>query len=104
MCCAAPTWTPRGWVAEWVCGTGSELLAHPPRPAPAPDALRACCLVPSPQVVLFGRSLGGAVAAYAAGRYRRHLSGLIIENTFSSVVDVVPHVLPLLSALVGPGK
>ena len=32
------------------------------------------------------------------------LAGLIIENTFTRVVDVVPHTLPFLATLVGPGR
>lgn len=56
------------------------------------------------QVVLFGRSLGGAVAAYAASRLQRHVSGLVLENTFTSIVDLVPHTLPFLRPLVGPGR
>lgn len=56
------------------------------------------------QVVLFGRSLGGAVAAYASQRYPLNVSGLILENTFTRVVDIVPHTLPFLRPLVGPGK
>lgn len=56
------------------------------------------------QVVLFGRSLGGAVAAYAATRYKRHISGLVIENTFTRIVDIVPHTLPILRPLVGPNR
>ncbi|PSC75999.1 alpha beta-hydrolase superfamily isoform B [Micractinium conductrix] len=56
------------------------------------------------QVVLFGRSLGGAVAAYAAARRPRHISGLVLENTFTRIVDVVPKTMPLLSPFVGPGR
>ena len=56
------------------------------------------------RVVLFGRSLGGAVATYAACHSRPHISGLILENTFSRVVDLVPHMLPFLRLLVGPGR
>jgi len=39
--------------------------------------------VSSGTVVLWGRSLGGAVAAYAASRY--HVSVLVLESTFVSV-------------------
>ena len=56
------------------------------------------------RVVLFGRSLGGAVATYAACHLQPHISGLILENTFSRVVDLVPHMLPFLRLLVGPGR
>ena len=56
--------------------------------------LDACCAVEHvlrrpdldpTRVLLFGRSLGGAVAAYAAGRYRAHVAGLVLENTFTGV-------------------
>ncbi|KAL4859586.1 Alpha/beta hydrolase domain-containing protein WAV2 [Chlorella vulgaris] len=56
------------------------------------------------RIVLFGRSLGGAVAAHAAARRRPQVSGLVLENTFTRIVDLVPHKLPLLKPLVGPGK
>ncbi|KAI7839221.1 hypothetical protein COHA_007034 [Chlorella ohadii] len=56
------------------------------------------------KVVLFGRSLGGAVAVYGAVEQQRHLAGLILENTFTRIIDVVPHALPFLAPLVGPGR
>ena len=41
----------------------------------------------SPQrIVVFGRSLGGAVAIELAGR--RELAGLIIESSFTNIVDI----------------
>jgi hypothetical protein len=56
------------------------------------------------RVVLFGRSLGGAVAAHAAVVRQKHVAGLVLENTFTRLVDLVPHTMPLLKPLVGPGK
>jgi pimeloyl-ACP methyl ester carboxylesterase len=56
------------------------------------------------RVVLFGRSLGGAVAAHAALAARCRVAGLVLENTFTRIVDLVPHTLPLLRPLVGPGR
>jgi len=44
------------------------------------------------------------VAAYAAAKLVRHVSGLVIENSFTRIVDLVPHTLPFLRPLVGPGK
>ena len=42
--------------------------------------------VPAEQVVLFGRSLGGSIAAHLAGRVRA--AGLVIESAFSSYSDI----------------
>ncbi len=42
--------------------------------------------VPPEQIVLFGRSLGGAVAAYAAGKFSP--GGLILESTFTSLASI----------------
>jgi len=50
------------------------------------------------QILIFGRSLGGAVATrLAAGVQAR---GLILESTFSSARDVAKAVFPVLSRLV----
>ena len=46
-------------------------------------------------IIIFGRSLGGAVAVDLASRVKS--GGLILECTFSSVRDVVDIVLPILS-------
>jgi fermentation-respiration switch protein FrsA (DUF1100 family) len=58
--------------------------------------------VPESQIVLMGRSLGGAVvvqlAAEAAAR------GLILESTFSSFQDVAAHHYPRLAWLVPKSK
>ena len=57
------------------------------------------------RVVLFGRSLGGAVAAaLAAGPGEGKVKAVVLENTFSSIPDMAGQLLPLLGALVGPGK
>ena len=45
-------------------------------------------------VVVFGRSLGGAVAVWLASNVRP--KGLILESTFSSVVDMAQHHYPFL--------
>jgi len=50
--------------------------------------------VPPGQIVIFGRSLGGGPAAYLAGRTRP--AGLILESTFTSLVDVGKHYYPYL--------
>jgi hypothetical protein len=46
------------------------------------------------RIVLFGRSLGGAVAAWLAARTRP--AGLIVESTFTSVEDMGRHYYPFL--------
>jgi fermentation-respiration switch protein FrsA (DUF1100 family) len=52
----------------------------------------------SDQVIIFGRSLGGAVAASLASGVQAR--GLILESTFSSAKDFARSVLPVLSRLV----
>lgn len=47
-------------------------------------------------MVLFGRSLGGAVAISLAERYPDLVSGVVVENTFLSVGDMVDVLMPFL--------
>lgn len=49
-------------------------------------------------IILFGRSLGGAVAAGLAAEIQP--GGLILESTFSSARDVAHAVFPILSRLI----
>ena len=49
-------------------------------------------------IILFGRSLGGAVAAELAAEVEP--GGLILESTFSSAKDVANALLPVLSRLI----
>lgn len=49
------------------------------------------------RVLLFGRSLGGAVALFAAHSFPAIPAGVILENTFTSVSDMVDVVFPVLS-------
>lgn len=49
------------------------------------------------EIVIFGRSLGGAVAAHLAARV--DAAGVILESTFSSAQDVAGHWFPVLSRL-----
>lgn len=54
------------------------------------------------KVFLFGRSLGGAVAfhlAHYAQNEHLPLAGVIVENTFTSVSDMVDHLMPLIAPL-----
>ena len=50
------------------------------------------------QVIIFGRSLGGAVAARLASE--AHARGLILESSFSSAQDFARAVFPILSRLI----
>lgn len=52
--------------------------------------------VPSGRIVLFGRSLGGAVAAYLATRSKS--AALIVESGFVSVPDMAARLYPWLPA------
>lgn len=49
------------------------------------------------EIVVFGRSLGGAVAAHLAAEVKP--AGVIIESSFSSARDVAKELFPLLSYL-----
>lgn len=48
-------------------------------------------------IFVLGRSLGGAVAIYSAFIAQDLLRGIIIENTFTSMNDLVDEVLPYFS-------
>lgn len=56
------------------------------------------------RTIVMGRSLGGAVAIYTATYYKKNIAGLIVENTFTSIVDMAPQALPPLRYFVGEGK
>ena len=49
------------------------------------------------QVVVLGKSLGGAVALHVAATNPDRVAAVIVENTFLSIEDVAPKVSP------GPG-
>jgi fermentation-respiration switch protein FrsA (DUF1100 family) len=52
------------------------------------------------KVFLFGRSLGGAAAIYAASQLHDFkFSGVIVENTFTSIDELVDHLMPKISWL-----
>lgn len=50
--------------------------------------------VPAGKIIVFGRSLGGAVAAWLSTQYTP--AALILESTFSSSVDMGKHIYPFL--------
>lgn len=54
------------------------------------------------RIVLFGRSLGGAVALHLAAGREGAIKAAIVENTFTSVGDMVPKVLPFLGPALRP--
>lgn len=47
-------------------------------------------------IVLYGRSLGGAVAIYIAATKSASIDGMVLENTFLSIRKTVPHIFPVL--------
>ncbi|KAL0581286.1 bem46 protein, variant [Marasmius crinis-equi] len=49
-------------------------------------------------LILYGQSIGGAVSIDLASRNPDKITALILENTFTSLPALVPHVLPALSA------
>ncbi len=52
------------------------------------------------RIYLFGRSIGGAVAvAAASGINARFVRGLVIENSFTSIDDMIDVVLPVLGPM-----
>jgi fermentation-respiration switch protein FrsA (DUF1100 family) len=57
--------------------------------------------IPSERIVVFGRSLGGAVAVELA--QERQLAGLVLESTFTSVDDMARRMVGPLATLFGGG-
>lgn len=53
-------------------------------------------------IILFGRSLGGAVAAKVAGE--RTPGALVLESSFTSLSDIAGHIFPILPACLVCGK
>lgn len=49
------------------------------------------------KLFLFGRSLGGAVAVQTAQHFEEELCGIIIENTFTCISDMVDTIFPWLA-------
>ncbi|PPQ80128.1 hypothetical protein CVT25_001427 [Psilocybe cyanescens] len=47
-------------------------------------------------IILYGQSIGGAVAIDLASRNPTKIRALILENTFTSLPSLVPHALPVL--------
>jgi fermentation-respiration switch protein FrsA (DUF1100 family) len=49
------------------------------------------------KLVVFGRSLGGAVALWVADSKPELIGGVILENTFLSISDMVDSIMPFLA-------
>jgi len=47
------------------------------------------------KVIVFGRSLGGAVALALVERRKEQIAGVILENTFTSIADMAASIFPL---------
>jgi hypothetical protein len=60
--------------------------------------------VDASRIVLFGRSLGGAVALHLIAKQEGAMKAAIIENTFTSVGDMVPRVLPFFGPVLKPNR
>jgi fermentation-respiration switch protein FrsA (DUF1100 family) len=52
--------------------------------------------IPEQKILLFGRSLGGAIAAYIAAK--KNAMGVVLESTFTSVPDMAAELYPWLPA------
>lgn len=51
------------------------------------------------KIFIYGQSLGGAVAIRANVNHMHMVAGLIVENTFTSIPEMVDHLMPLLRPL-----
>ena len=49
------------------------------------------------RIFVFGRSLGGAVAIQLAAAKSNSIKGLIVENTFTSIADMVDALMPMVA-------
>jgi len=49
------------------------------------------------RIFVFGRSLGASVAARLASQKSNHLHGVILENGFTSIADMVDHLMPMVA-------
>ncbi|KAF8184836.1 Alpha/Beta hydrolase protein [Pholiota molesta] len=47
-------------------------------------------------IILYGQSIGGAVAIDLASRNPDKITALVLENTFTSLPSLVPHAMPVL--------
>lgn len=47
------------------------------------------------KIVVFGQSIGGAVAIYLTAHNLDSIRALMLENTFRSLPELIPHVIPI---------
>ncbi|KAI9204785.1 Alpha/Beta hydrolase protein [Polychytrium aggregatum] len=64
------------------------------------DYIKNHPLLKHTKVILFGQSIGGAVAINLAAERSADIHGLIVENTFLSLPKLIPHVMPMIRNLV----
>jgi hypothetical protein len=76
-----------------VCGKSFRTLKHC-----SLQFLHIFRLKTSP-IILFGRSLGGAVSIYLANKFPDRVAGVIVENTFLSVSSMVDILMPFLNPI-----
>ncbi|GBC08978.1 hypothetical protein RclHR1_08520004 [Rhizophagus clarus] len=48
------------------------------------------------KIIIYGQSLGGAVAIDLVSKNESKVSALIVENTFLSIPKLIPHLIPIL--------
>lgn len=48
------------------------------------------------KLFIYGKSLGGAVAIKVAWKHSSQVWGLILENTFTNIPEMVDHIFPVL--------
>jgi len=60
------------------------------------DYLTSHPLFKDTPIVLYGQSIGGAVAIDLTSRNAAKIQALILENTFTSIPKLIPHVFPVL--------
>jgi pimeloyl-ACP methyl ester carboxylesterase len=60
------------------------------------DHLAARVDIDSKTIILFGRSLGGAVALALCNKRREKVAGVMVENTFLNISEMVDAVFPFL--------
>ncbi|KAL3658803.1 hypothetical protein V7S43_016171 [Phytophthora oleae] len=61
------------------------------------DAMFARTDIDSSKLVVFGRSLGGAVSVYLAEKEPSRVAAVVLENTFLSISAMVDALMPFLS-------